>query len=272
MRKTKSRCLRSCRGFGNERCQQASLSGRSRRFTVRPAGSGRRAGGGLGQRAGARRARHPHHCASRRRISRLQQAYPDDLGLIGLVAIAPAKAQSANSARRDLHAVPVSARQRRHQSAAGPAGLSRRPAASASSSTRAAFRPTSSSSAASWSRPGRASSASRCGLPTSPRPGSTATIRLPCSRRASTAISRCGRGAPIWRASAPARMAASASNGRSQSLNDRWFAGSRWSPADDTCSGNGWRKLIGDGIRQAALATGCCSSASAHRARFSPVM
>ncbi|MBV9222006.1 MAG: hypothetical protein JOY94_21520 [Methylobacteriaceae bacterium] len=40
----------------------------------------------------------------------------------------------------------------------------------------------------------------------------------------------------------------------SANLNEAWFAGSRWIPADDTCSGKGWRQVIADGLDQASAA------------------
>jgi len=38
----------------------------------------------------------------------------------------------------------------------------------------------------------------------------------------------------------------------SSNLNTPWFGGSRAIPADDTCGGAAWRKLIVDGLNQAA--------------------
>ena len=43
----------------------------------------------------------------------------------------------------------------------------------------------------------------------------------------------------------------------SSNLNDPWFAGNRWIPNTDDCKGNGWRKLIIDGINQASV--GACA-------------
>jgi hypothetical protein len=40
----------------------------------------------------------------------------------------------------------------------------------------------------------------------------------------------------------------------SANLNDPWFAGSRWIPDSDQCQGNAWRKVIIDGLNQAAAA------------------
>lgn len=42
----------------------------------------------------------------------------------------------------------------------------------------------------------------------------------------------------------------------SSNLNDPWFGGSRFIPAKDTCNGPAWRKLIVDGLTQAA--SGVC--------------
>ena len=43
----------------------------------------------------------------------------------------------------------------------------------------------------------------------------------------------------------------------SSNLNNAWFAGSQFIPADDTCGGNAWRRVIIDGLRQASVGTGC---------------
>jgi hypothetical protein len=42
----------------------------------------------------------------------------------------------------------------------------------------------------------------------------------------------------------------------SQNMNRTWFGGSQWIPADDQCNGGAWRKLIAEGINQAAV--GAC--------------
>ena len=40
----------------------------------------------------------------------------------------------------------------------------------------------------------------------------------------------------------------------SSNLNGPWFGGARWIPNTDDCKGNGWRKLIIDGLNQASVA------------------
>jgi hypothetical protein len=40
----------------------------------------------------------------------------------------------------------------------------------------------------------------------------------------------------------------------SSNLNRSWFGGSSWIPADETCNGAAWRKVIVDGLNQASVA------------------
>jgi hypothetical protein len=195
------------------------------------------------------------NCAAAQNF-RLLQAYPDDLGLIGLVAIAPAKAQSANLRAGTFMLFPylrgnAATNPRRALQAYLPTGGKRlvfdpgglppdeffvRSVLVAPWTSFIGFTVQSPYDTAAWLNGDDQTPVqpARFDSDQSLRPWRTNLARLGPGKNGSVGVE--------W---------------TSQSLNDRWFAGSRWIPADDTCSGTGWRKLIVDGIRQAALATGC---------------
>jgi hypothetical protein len=188
---------------------------------------------------------------------RLFQAYPKDLGLLGVVAIAPAKAQAANLRAGTMILFPYLRDEK-----PGPKPRASLQAYLPTGGKRAVLDPKGlppdelfvrTVLMAPWT--------SFIGFTVQPPFDNAAWIDGDSNTPSEPARFASDQALRPWRTNVdrlgPAKTASVGIEWTSSNLNNAWFAGSQFIPADDNCAGNAWRRVIIDGLRQASVGAGC---------------